>query len=89
MLSFGIIFFQEIPSDMAENSDYENEMKYKESQKGMAMIAYLVIWPLAWFFFPFESAPLWPSVVFLLILPFVVGSLLNKWAINNQAKPKE
>ncbi len=74
---------------MAENSDYENEKKDQELQQGFALLSYLIIWPLGWFFFPFEDVPVWAGVAFFLLFPYFVGSMVKRWVLNNQAKPKE
>jgi len=69
---------------MAENSDYENEQKDAEIQKGFALLSYLIIWPMSWFLYPFDVAPVWFNVIFLLIFPYFVGTQLKKWALRNQ-----
>jgi len=63
---------------MVENSDYENHLHNQEIQKGLAMISYLVLWPLGWFVFPFESVPVWFGAIIFLLFPYFVGSLLMK-----------
>lgn len=72
-----------------ENSDYENEQKDSETLKGFALLSYLVIWPLAWFLYPFEIAPFWFNAIFLLCFPFFVGSKLKNWALRNQINQDE
>ena len=79
---------------MAENSDYENEKKDQETQAGFALLSYLIIWPISFFillkFKDFQNAiPWWAMTIFLLFFPYFVGSQIKKWALNNQAKPKE
>ena len=74
---------------MAENSDYENEQKDSELERGFALLSYLIIWPLGWFFFPVEDVPTWVAVAFFLLFPYFVGSMVKRWVLNNQAKPKE
>ena len=69
---------------MAENSDYENEKKDQELQQGFALISYIVLWPLGWFFFPFESVTPWISALVFLLFPYFVGALIKKWALRNQ-----
>jgi len=63
---------------MVENSDYENHLHNQEIKKGLALISYFALWPLGWFFFPFENVPIWFSVVFFLFFPYFIGSLLMK-----------
>ena len=63
---------------MAENSDYENHLHNQEIQKGLALISYFILWPLGWFFFPFENVSVWFSVIVFLLFPYVVGALLMK-----------
>jgi hypothetical protein len=74
---------------MAENSDYENEKKDQELQQGFALISYLVLWPLGWFTFPFESVSPWIGALVFLLFPYFVGSQIKRWALRNQVKPQE
>lgn len=74
---------------MAENSDYENEKKDQDLQSGFALIAYLILWPLGWFFYPFDSMPVWLNAILFLFFPYFVGSQVKRWALKNQVKPKE
>ncbi len=74
---------------MAENSDYENEQRDSEIQKGFALLSYLIIWPMAWFLYPFDVLPVWFNVLFLLVFPYFVGAQLKKWAFRNQVNQAE
>jgi len=67
-----------------ENSNYENQQAEEEVLQGLAMISYLVIWPLGFFImvkFPAlaNALPWWAMGIFFLFFPYFVGTRLLKW----------
>ena len=67
-----------------ENSNYENMKAEEEALHGLAMISYLIIWPISFFVllkFPniTNALPWWVWTIFLLFFPFFVGTKLLEW----------